>query len=81
MPLQTYGEYPWGCGGAVSACALKTGAKIVVKNNAPECVLMSPQKYQQIKENNVPEFTPPQPPEGLPPGCGDLKLVFESSKG
>ncbi|MBP5588379.1 MAG: type II toxin-antitoxin system Phd/YefM family antitoxin [Treponema sp.] len=28
----------------------KFGTRIVVKNNVPECVLMSPQKYQQIME-------------------------------
>ena len=27
---------------------LKYGTRIVVKNNIPECVLMSPQTYQQI---------------------------------
>lgn len=28
----------------------KFGTKIVVKNNAPECILMSPQSYQQMME-------------------------------
>ena len=28
----------------------KFGTKIVVKNNVPECVLMSPQTYQQMLE-------------------------------
>lgn len=28
----------------------KYGTKIVVKNNVPECILMSPQKYQQMME-------------------------------
>ena len=28
----------------------KFGTKIVVKNNVPECVLMSPQTYQQMME-------------------------------
>ena len=28
----------------------KVGTKIVVKNNAPECILMSPQSYQQMME-------------------------------
>ena len=28
----------------------KFGTKIVVKNNIPECVLMSPQTYQQMME-------------------------------
>ena len=28
----------------------KSGTKIVVKNNAPECILMSPQSYQQMME-------------------------------
>ena len=28
----------------------KHGTKIVVKNNVPECILMSPQKYQQMME-------------------------------
>ena len=28
----------------------KSGTKIVVKNNAPECILMSPQNYQQMME-------------------------------
>ena len=28
----------------------KCGTKIVVKNNVPECILMSPQKYQQMME-------------------------------
>ena len=26
------------------------GTKIVVKNNVPECILMSPQNYQQMME-------------------------------
>ena len=28
----------------------KFGTKIVVKNNVPECILMSPQSYQQMME-------------------------------
>lgn len=28
----------------------KHGTKIVVKNNSPECILMSPQLYQQMME-------------------------------
>ena len=28
----------------------KYGTKIVVKNNVPECILMSPQNYQQMME-------------------------------
>lgn len=28
----------------------KFGTRIVVKNNAPECILMSPQTYQQMME-------------------------------
>ena len=28
----------------------KYGTKIVVKNNVPECILMGPQKYQQMME-------------------------------
>ena len=28
----------------------KVGIKIVVKNNVPECILMSPQNYQQMME-------------------------------
>ncbi|MBO4628548.1 MAG: type II toxin-antitoxin system Phd/YefM family antitoxin [Treponema sp.] len=28
----------------------KFGTRIVVKNNAPECILMSPQSYQQMME-------------------------------
>ncbi len=28
----------------------KYGTRIVVKNNAPECILMSPQSYQQMME-------------------------------
>ena len=28
----------------------KVGTKIVVKNNVPECILMSPQNYQQMME-------------------------------
>lgn len=28
----------------------KTGAKIVVKNNVPECVLLSPQEYEALLE-------------------------------
>lgn len=28
----------------------KVGIKIVVKNNVPECILMSPQNYKQMME-------------------------------
>lgn len=28
----------------------KFGTRIVVKNNVPECILMSPQSYQQMME-------------------------------
>ena len=31
----------------------KAGTKIVIKNNVPECILMSPQNYQQMMRKRM----------------------------
>ncbi|MBQ8508463.1 MAG: type II toxin-antitoxin system Phd/YefM family antitoxin [Clostridia bacterium] len=39
-----------GLAGKIFSEVKKTGAKVVMKNNTPECVLLSPDEYERIME-------------------------------
>ena len=39
-----------GLAGKIFSDVRRTGAKVVMKNNAPECVLLSPEEYVQLMD-------------------------------
>lgn len=43
-------QFNRGLAGKIFADVRQSGAKVVMKNNAPECVLLSPQEYVRIME-------------------------------
>lgn len=47
IPISLFNK---GQAGKIFSDVKKTGTKIVVKNNVPECILMSPQSYKQMLE-------------------------------
>ncbi|MBQ9383692.1 MAG: type II toxin-antitoxin system Phd/YefM family antitoxin [Ruminiclostridium sp.] len=44
-------QFNKGLAGKIFKEVNETGTKVVIKNNAPECVLMSPKEYTEIMEN------------------------------
>lgn len=47
VPISLFNK---GKAGQVFSDVKKTGAKVVIKNNEPECVLMSPEEYSSLVE-------------------------------
>ncbi len=47
VPISLFNK---GQAGKIFSDVKKSGTKIVIKNNVPECILMSPQSYQQMME-------------------------------
>lgn len=43
-------QFNRGLAGKIFADVRQSGAKVVMKNNAPECVLLSPQEYVRIMD-------------------------------
>ena len=45
VPISLFNK---GLAGRIFNSVKKTGAKVVMKNNAPECILLSPEEYKKM---------------------------------